>query len=54
MLSRLHRARRLLKDALAEHVGPEFSGVFPFDGARCDRITNAVIHRLNLAKSGNL
>ncbi len=30
--TRLHRARKLLKDALAEHLGPHFSDVFPFDG----------------------
>jgi RNA polymerase sigma-70 factor, ECF subfamily len=52
--TRLHRARRLLKDALAEHIGPQFSDVFPFDGARCDRITNAVVQRLNLVQGGNL
>jgi RNA polymerase sigma-70 factor (ECF subfamily) len=45
--TRLHRARRLLKDALAEHVNGLFSDVFPFAGARCERVTNAVIRRLN-------
>jgi RNA polymerase sigma-70 factor, ECF subfamily len=44
--TRLHRARRLLKSALAEHIGPMFSDVFPFDGQRCDRLTKAVIQRL--------
>ena len=52
--TRLHRARRLLKDALAEHIGPQFSAVFPFDGVRCERIANAVIQRLDLGKSRNL
>jgi RNA polymerase sigma-70 factor (ECF subfamily) len=50
----LHRGRKLLKDALAEHIGPEFSAVFPFDGARCARIADAVVRRLDLSKSGNL
>ena len=46
--SRLHRARRLLKAALADHVGPLFSDVFPFDGARCTRIADTVVKRLKL------
>ena len=47
--TRLHRARRLLKAALADHIGPLFSDVFPFEGKRCERITNAVVQRLNLS-----
>lgn len=47
--TRLHRARRLLKAALADHIGPLFSDVFPFAGKRCERITNAVVERLNLS-----
>lgn len=46
--TRLHRARRLLKNALAEHIGPLFSDVFPFDGRRCARITDAVVRRLGI------
>ena len=45
--TRLHRARRLLKSALADHIGSLFSDVFPFAGKRCERLTNAVIKRLN-------
>lgn len=45
--TRLHRARRQLRIALADHIGPLFSDVFPFDGKRCERITNAVLRRLN-------
>jgi RNA polymerase sigma-70 factor, ECF subfamily len=47
--TRLHRARRLLKAALSEHMGPLFSDVFPFDGKRCERIADAVVARLNLS-----
>ena len=47
--TRLHRARRLLKTALADHIGPLFSDVFPFAGKRCERVTNAVVNRLNLS-----
>lgn len=44
--TRLFRARRLLKEALAEHVDPMLGDVFPFAGARCERLTNAVVARL--------
>jgi RNA polymerase sigma-70 factor (ECF subfamily) len=47
--TRLHRARRLLKAALADHIGPLFSDVFPFAGRRCERMTDAVVKRLNLS-----
>lgn len=47
--TRLHRARRLLKAALADHIGPLFSDVFPFGGKRCERMTDAVVRRLNLS-----
>ena len=46
--SRLHRARSMLRVTLADHIGPLFSDVFPFDGQRCERITNAVVARLDL------
>lgn len=45
--TRLHRARRLLRTALSDHIGPLFSDVFPFDGKRCERMTNAVLRRLD-------
>lgn len=44
--TRLHRARRLLKQDLADHIGAFFGEVFPFDGKRCDGLTNAVLQRL--------
>lgn len=44
--TRLHRARGLLKDALAEHMEGLFSDVFPFQGERCERVTNAVVAAL--------
>jgi RNA polymerase sigma-70 factor, ECF subfamily len=44
--TRLHRARALLKVALADHIEPLFSDVFPFDGERCERIANAVVQRM--------
>lgn len=44
--TRLHRARRLLRQALDAQVGVSMVGVFPFLGARCARITEAVLERL--------
>lgn len=44
--TRLHRARRLLRSALIEHFEPMLDDVFPFDGNRCDRLTEAVVRRL--------
>src|SRR3954470_14339611 len=44
--TRLFRARRLLRKALHAKIASGFSDVFPFDGARCTRITDAVIARL--------
>lgn len=44
--TRLHRARRLLRKALDEDLASMMTGVFPFLGARCQRITAAVLRRL--------
>jgi RNA polymerase sigma-70 factor, ECF subfamily len=48
--TRLHRARRQLREGLAEQLGSAMGGAFPFLGARCERITQAVLDRL--ARSG--
>lgn len=45
--TRLHRARRLLRRSLDEHVASTLKGAFPFAGARCARITEAVLSRLS-------
>ena len=44
--TRLHRARRLLRAALAARLGDPLRGAFPFEGARCARLTEAVLARL--------
>ena len=44
--TRLFRARRLLKEALADHVDTMFADVFPFAGASCERLADAVVARL--------
>ena len=44
--TRLFRARALLRAALDRDIDSARGGVFGFDGARCDRIVAAVLHRL--------
>jgi RNA polymerase sigma-70 factor (ECF subfamily) len=46
--TRLHRARKLLRDALEKQAGPVLTDAFPFDGARCSRMTDEVLNRLAL------
>lgn len=44
--TRLHRARRLLRQALDAQLGATMVGAFPFLGVRCARITEAVLARM--------
>ena len=44
--TRLHRARRLLRNALHDNVSTALTDAFPFLGARCDRMTEAVLRRI--------
>ena len=44
--TRLHRARNLLRDALDKQLGPALTSTFPFDGHRCESLTEKVISRL--------
>jgi RNA polymerase sigma-70 factor, ECF subfamily len=46
--SRLHRARRSLRAALNQKLGGALLGAFPFDGARCQRLSETVFSRLGL------
>jgi RNA polymerase sigma-70 factor (ECF subfamily) len=45
--TRLHRARRLLRNALHDNLATALSDAFPFLGPRCDRMTEAVLARLS-------
>jgi RNA polymerase sigma-70 factor, ECF subfamily len=47
--TRLHRARRMLREALEKRAGPVLTNAFPFDGWRCEQTTNKVLERLGLA-----
>jgi RNA polymerase sigma-70 factor, ECF subfamily len=49
--TRLHRARRLLRQSLDRTLSSAVSDVFPCAGARCTRITEAVLERLGLSES---
>lgn len=44
--TRLHRARRLLRQSLDGQLAATLKGAFPFTGVRCARITEAVLSRL--------
>ncbi len=44
--TRVHRARRRVRDEIERRIGTGMSAVFPFDGARCQRMTDAVVRRL--------
>jgi len=46
--TRLHRARRLLRQSLDRTLSAAVSEVFPCAGARCARITEAVLERLGM------
>jgi RNA polymerase sigma-70 factor, ECF subfamily len=46
--TRLHRGRRLLKQEMEKHIGPQLNQAFPFAGRRCDRLTASVLERLGL------
>lgn len=45
--TRVHRARRVLRRSLEQHVGSTIANAFSFDGLRCERLTNRVIEHLN-------
>ncbi|HXD36354.1 MAG TPA: sigma factor-like helix-turn-helix DNA-binding protein, partial [Rhodanobacter sp.] len=44
--TRLHRARRLLRRSLHGSVAASLADAFPFMGARCARVTEAVMAQL--------
>ena len=45
--TRLHRARALLRRELEENVGSMLTDTYHFGGARCERVADRVIARLN-------
>jgi RNA polymerase sigma-70 factor (ECF subfamily) len=49
--TRLHRARRILREGLQARIGATLSDTFPFLGSRCARVTDAVLAKLAAAGS---
>jgi RNA polymerase sigma-70 factor, ECF subfamily len=49
--TRLHRARRQLRQSLHETLAATLVDAFPFAGARCARITEAVLDRLGISSA---
>ena len=49
--TRLHRARKLLREALDDRLSAVLKDTFPFLGARCTRVTDAVLARLDLTQA---
>jgi RNA polymerase sigma-70 factor, ECF subfamily len=45
--TRLHRSRAMLRRDLESHIGPAVAEAYAFLGARCDRLTAAVLARIN-------
>jgi RNA polymerase sigma-70 factor (ECF subfamily) len=46
--TRVHRAKRRLRQALGEQLAASLADTFPFAGARCARISDAVLRRLGV------
>jgi RNA polymerase sigma-70 factor (ECF subfamily) len=46
--TRLHRARAMLRENVEKEIGPVMMDAFPFDGRRCERLTETVLKRLGL------
>jgi RNA polymerase sigma-70 factor (ECF subfamily) len=44
--TRLHRARKLLREAIEVRLSASFRELYPFDGARCAHMADRVIERL--------
>ena len=47
--TRLHRARRLLRQALDEQLASTLTDAFPFEGRRCKQTADIVLQRLQLS-----
>jgi len=45
--TRLHRARAMVRRAVADHIGQAAAGAFQFHAVRCDRVVAAVMKQLS-------
>src|SRR4051794_4202001 len=48
--TRLHRARTMLRENVEKRIGPLVMEAFPFAGKRCERLTEAVLKRLDASE----
>ena len=48
--TRLHRARRMLREVLGDQIAASLSDVFPFERQRCDRLVERVLKQVGLRK----
>jgi RNA polymerase sigma-70 factor (ECF subfamily) len=46
--TRLHRARRMLREVLGEQIASALKDTFPFEGTRCERSTGQLLRRFAL------
>jgi RNA polymerase sigma-70 factor (ECF subfamily) len=51
--TRLHRARRMLRDVLGEEIGASLKDVFPFEKPRCDALVERLLNQLGFHASAN-
>jgi RNA polymerase sigma-70 factor (ECF subfamily) len=49
--TRLHRAKRLLRDQLDRRLGPAAAEIYPFHLSRCDRVAAGVMARITVPGS---
>lgn len=47
--TRFHRANKLLRQALTTQFGAIFDDMYPFLGARCDRLVATVLQRIGMS-----
>jgi RNA polymerase sigma-70 factor, ECF subfamily len=52
--TRLHRARRMLRDSLGEQLAPTLKDVFPFDKPRCDALVQRLLDQLGFSRTMRL
>jgi RNA polymerase sigma-70 factor, ECF subfamily len=49
--TRLHRARKLVRAGLAQRMANTLPDLFPFAGARCERMAHRVVERLRTGRA---
>jgi RNA polymerase sigma-70 factor (ECF subfamily) len=48
--TRLHRARRMLREILGDQIAASLNDVFPFERQRCDLLVNRILKQVGLRK----